>query len=116
MTVGLDLPAPRVRARTVLMTTTPQEPTPDLGEEPILEDREEADRLHGQAPRPDPEQDAVLESVVRLSSAGPTTAGAVADATCFPLPEVRRILEQLSPDRVTLGGDGADGTPEVSPV
>jgi hypothetical protein len=98
------------------MTATPREPDPDHGDEPTLEDRDEADRLHGQAPPPDPEQDAVLESVVRLSSDGPTTAGAVADAICFPLPEVRRILEQLSPDRVRLGGDGADGTPEVSPL
>ena len=98
------------------MTTTPQEPAPHHGDEPILQNRDEADRLHGHAPPPDPEQAAVLESVVRLSSSGPTTAGAVADATCFPLPEVRRILEQLSPDRVTLGGDAADGTPEVSPV
>ncbi len=98
------------------MTTTPQEPDSDRGDEPILDDREEVHRLHGQAPPPDPEQDAVLESVVRLGSAGPTTAGAVADAICFPLPEVRRILEQLSPNRVRLGGDGADGTPEVSPV
>jgi hypothetical protein len=98
------------------MTTTPQEPAPDDHEEPILDDREEAERLQGSPPPPDPEQDAVLESVTRLSQAGPTTAGAVADAICFPLPEVRRILEQLSPQRVRLGGAGADGTPQVSPV
>lgn len=97
------------------MTTTPQEPAPDDHEEPILDDREEAERLKG-SPPPDPEQDAVLESVTRLSQAGPTTAGAVADAICFPLPEVRRILEQLSPQRVRIGDAGADGTPQVSPV
>lgn len=98
------------------MTTTPQEPAPDDHEEPILDDREEAERLQGSPPPPDPEQDAVLESVTRLSQAGPTTAGAVADAICFPLPEVRRILEQLSPQRVRLGDAGADGTPQVSPI
>lgn len=96
------------------MTTTPQEPAPGSHDEPILDDRQEAMRLRAGEPPADPEQDAVLESVVRLSTGGPTTAGAVADATCFPLPEVRRILEQLSPHRVTLGDDGPDGTPEVS--
>lgn len=98
------------------MTTTPQEPASDSEGEPILEDRHEAQRLHDRELPPDPEEDAVLQSALRLSSAGPTTAGAVADALCFPLPEVRRILERLSPDRLRLGADGADGTPEVSPA
>jgi hypothetical protein len=69
----------------------------------------------GTTARPsDPEQAAMLDVVLRLSTQGPTTAGAVADTMCFPLPEVRRILEQLSPDWVRLGDDGEDGTPQVS--
>jgi hypothetical protein len=113
------------------MTTTPQEPAPGSDDEPILADRRQAEQLHDDAgdlaPEPSgqlgtpsgegddspPEQQAVLEHLASLGEGGATTAGAIADATCFPLPEVRRVLEQLSPDRVVLGAEGEDGTPEV---
>jgi len=58
----------------------------------------------------------MLETVATLSETGPTTAGDVADETRFPLTEVLPVLEQLSPDEVTLGDDGPDGTPAVSPA
>ena len=98
------------------MTTTPQEPEPGADEPPILDDPEEAERLHGDEPPVDPEREAMLETVGTLSRTGPTTAGDVADETRFPLPEVMPVLEQLSPDQVRLGDDGADGTPEVRPA
>jgi hypothetical protein len=98
------------------MTTTPQEPEPGADDPPILDDREEAERLHGSEPPVDPEREAMLETVATLSETGPTTAGDVADETRFPLTEVLPVLEQLSPDEVTLGDDGPDGTPAVSPA
>jgi len=62
----------------------------------------------------DPEQLAVLESIRRLGRDGPVTAGAVADELCFPPPEVRRMLDKLSPARVAVGpDDGEDGTPRI---
>jgi len=65
-------------------------------------------------PEDDPEQLAVLDCVQRLSRDGHASAGAVADDLCFPLPEVRRILDQLTPARVAVGpGNAADGTPTV---
>lgn len=104
--------------------TTPQENALDDHDAATAADLQEADEPRSFAPqrdrggtaaRPtDPEQAAMLDVVRRLSSQAPTTAGAVADTMCFPLPEVRRILEQLSPDWVRLGDDGADGTPQVS--
>lgn len=104
--------------------TTPQENALDDHDAANAADPQETDRPRSFVPqgdpdgttaRPtDPEQAAMLDVVRRLSTERPTTAGAVADTMCFPLPEVRRILEQLSPDWVRLGDDGEDGTPQVS--
>jgi hypothetical protein len=101
--------------------TTPQDDELDTGD--AANPQQEADRSGGTPPADhvgsppppsDPEQAAMLDVVKRLSATAPSTAGEVADAMCFPLPEVRRILEQLSPEWVRLGAEGEDGTPQVS--
>ncbi len=61
-----------------------------------------------------PEGMEVYDVVVELSRVGGgTTVGAVAEATQFPLPEVQRVLEEMSPTYVEIRGDGPDGTPGV---
>lgn len=58
-----------------------------------------------------PEGLEVYEVVVELSRVGgTTTVGAIAEATHFPLPEVHRVLEQMTPAYVEVGAPGADGT------
>lgn len=61
-----------------------------------------------------PEGLEVYEVVVDLSRVGgSTTVGAIAEATHFPLPEVQRVLEQMTPTYVEVGGAGPDGTAQV---
>jgi len=61
-----------------------------------------------------PEGLEVYEVVVELSRVGgSTTVGAIAEATRFPLPDVHRVLEQMTPSYVQVGADGPDGTAQV---
>jgi hypothetical protein len=63
-----------------------------------------------------PEGLEIYEVVQQLSRiGGSTTTGAIAEATQFPLPEVQRVLDQMSPAYVDIGGPGADGTEVVRP-
>jgi hypothetical protein len=61
-----------------------------------------------------PEGLEVYEVIVELSRVGgSTTVGAIAETTRFPLPEVQRVLDQMTPAYVEVGDDGPDGTTEV---
>jgi hypothetical protein len=64
-----------------------------------------------------PEGLEIYTLVVQLSKVGgSTTTGAIAEATHFPLPEVQRVLEQMTPSYVEVGEEGADGTEVVRPL
>lgn len=61
-----------------------------------------------------PEGLEVYDVVVDLSRVGgSTTVGAIAEATQFPLPEVQRVLDEMTPTYVEVGTEGSDGTAEV---
>lgn len=60
-----------------------------------------------------PEGLEVYDVVIELGRlGGSTTVGAIAETTWFPLPEVQRVLDQLAPSYVEVGGAGPDGTAE----